>query len=137
MRHFTTCGRTRDWSANVRSTSAPNSVALQGLWPEPLPAKLKINRAICSVRAPPGRFANLMRRRQIREALGSEREALLSQLTEQMVSRSQTKQPCFFFFFPRPVEAENIALVRLLNLSGAGLWGNLTYVHEQTKCVFH
>lgn len=27
-----------------------------------------------------------MRRRQIREALGSEREALLSQLTEQMVS---------------------------------------------------
>lgn len=32
------------------------------------------------------RFANLMKRRQIREALGSEREALLSQLTEQMVS---------------------------------------------------
>ncbi|CAM9203957.1 unnamed protein product, partial [Ectocarpus fasciculatus] len=30
------------------------------------------------------RFANLMRRQQIREALGSEREALLSQLTEQM-----------------------------------------------------
>ena len=77
-----------------------------------------------------------MRRRQIREALGSEREALLSQLTEQMVSRSQTKQPCFFFFFPRPVEAENIALVRLLNLSGAGLWGNLTYVHERTNVCF-
>lgn len=32
------------------------------------------------------RFANLMKRRQIRDALGSEREALLSQLTEQMVS---------------------------------------------------
>ncbi|CAM9178225.1 unnamed protein product, partial [Hapterophycus canaliculatus] len=30
------------------------------------------------------RFSNLMKRRQIREALGSEREALLSQLTEQM-----------------------------------------------------
>lgn len=32
------------------------------------------------------RFSNLVKRRQIREALGSEREALLSQLTEQMVS---------------------------------------------------
>lgn len=41
------------------------------------------------------RFANLMKRRQIREALGSEREALLSQLTEQTVSGSQPTRDCF------------------------------------------
>ena len=32
-----------------------------------------------------------MRRRQIREALGSEREALLSQLTEQTVSQTTSR----------------------------------------------
>lgn len=41
-----------------------------------------------------------MRRRQIREALGSEREALLSQLTEQMVSSSKPNKSFILLQMP-------------------------------------